>query len=141
MQSAKKTHPYVRYITKVDGKVRPAHAAWHNLTLQADDPFWSTHWPINGWRCRCRVMSMSQRDYDKGSSPTGAALNKTAPQVVTREYVNPRTGEVLQVPIGIDPGFAYNPGIARKEALKSVVDGKLKGASPGISDAAKKDGL
>lgn len=141
VQSAKKTHPYVRYITKADGKVRPAHAAWHNVTLPADHPFWSTHWPINGWRCRCRVMSMSQRDYDKGTAPTGASLNKTAPAAVTREYVNPRTGEVLQVPVGIDPGFAYNPGVARKQALQSVVEGKLKGAAPGISDAARKDGL
>lgn len=141
VQSAKKTHPYVRYITKADGKVRPAHAAWHNLTLPVDDAFWTTHWPLNGWRCRCRVMSMTQRDYDKGTAPTGAPLNKTAPPALTREYLNPRTGEVTQVPVGIDPGFAYNPGLARQEALQAVVASKLKGASPGISDAATKDGL
>lgn len=57
----------------------------HNFwTLPVDDPFWATHWPINR-RCRCRVMSINQRDYDKGISPTGVPLNKTAPAVVTRE--------------------------------------------------------
>lgn len=131
----------MRYITKRDERVRASHAAWDNLTLPVDDPFWQTHWPPNGWRCRCRVNNMTQRDYDAGKTPTGAALNKTAPAVVMRDYVNPRTGEISQVPNGIDPGFAYNPGMARQKALQDVVDGKLKSASPGISDAARKDGL
>ena len=164
----KKTHPYVRYISKQDERVRVSHKAWNNLTLPVDDPFWVTHGPANGHRCRCRVMSMSQRDYDKGYTldrpgaeivridsetrlPDGKSgrdapivktpLKKVAPEVKWREYINPRTGKISQVPEGIDPGFAYNPGIARKEALKSVVEGKLKGASPGIAAAAKKDGL
>ena len=61
--------------------------------------------------------------------------------MVTREYVNPRTGEVTQVPVGIDPGFAYNPGIARQQALQEVVDGKLRSADPALADAARRAGL
>lgn len=141
IERSKRVLPYVRYITKRDERVRASHAAWDNLTLPVDDPFWQTHWPPNGWRCRCRVNNMTQRDYDAGKTPTGAALNKTAPAVVMRDYVNPRTGEISQVPNGIDPGFSYNPGMARQKALQDVVAGKLKGASPGIADAAQKDGL
>ena len=68
-------------------------------------------------------------------------LNKQAPEVKMREYVNPRSGEVTQVPEGIDPGFAYNPGLARQQALQQLVDGKLRGAAPGLADAARRDGF
>lgn len=141
VQRSKGVLPYVRYITKRDERVRASHAAWDNVTLPADDPFWQTHWPPNGWRCRCRVNNMSQRDYDKGKTPTGAPLKKDAPPVVLREYVNPRTGEISQVPVGIDPGFAYNPGIARQKALQDVVDNKLTGVDPGLADAARRAGF
>jgi SPP1 gp7 family putative phage head morphogenesis protein len=137
----KKGLPYVRYITKQDERVRASHRAWDNLTLPVGDSFWETHWPPNGWRCRCRVTSISQRDFDKGKAPDGAPLNKTAPPVVMRDYVNPRTGEITQVPTGIDPGFAYNPGVARQRAQQELVDSKLRGASPDLADAARKDGL
>ena len=141
VERSKKTHPFVRYITKGDERVRASHAQWNGVTLPVDDPFWTTHWPINGWRCRCRVMSMSQRDYAAGKTPTGEPLKKEAPPVVLREYVNPRTGEISQVPVGIDPGFAYNPGLARQAAMQDVVAGKLAGASPGLADAARRAGL
>ncbi|MBF9263572.1 phage head morphogenesis protein [Paracidovorax cattleyae] len=151
---SKRTHPFVRYITRQDERVRASHRAWDNLALSVDDPFWLQHWPPNGWRCRCRVMPMSQRDYDKGYTMgrPGAETNpdaplvrtplKTqAPMVVLEEYVNPRTGEVSQVPRGVDPGFAYNPGIARKQALQQLVDGKLRSVDPGLARAARRDGL
>ena len=154
VERSKRTHPYVRYITKQDERVRASHRAWDNLALPVDDAFWKTHWPPNGWRCRCRVMSMSQRDYDKGytldrpgaeyeqDAPTvQKPLKKQAPEVTTREYVNPRTGEVTQIPVGIDPGFAYNPGVARQQALQQQLAGKLRGAEPALAEAARRAGL
>lgn len=30
---------------------RPEHQAWDGLTLPADDPWWQTHYPPNGWGC------------------------------------------------------------------------------------------
>ncbi|GKS96993.1 phage minor head protein [Acidovorax sp. SUPP2825] len=154
VERSKRTHPFVRYITRQDERVRASHRAWDNLALPVDDPFWLQHWPPNGWRCRCRVMSMTQRDYDKGYtlSRPGAETDPDAPLVrtpiktqapkeVLQEYTNPRTGEVTQVPEGVDPGFAYNPGIARKQALQQLVDGKLKGADPGLARAARRAGL
>lgn len=154
VERSKRTHPYVRYITKQDERVRASHRDWDNLTLPVGDAFWKTHWPPNGCRCRCRVMSMSQRDYDKGytldrpgaeyeqDAPTvQKPLKKQAPEVTTREYVNPRTGEVTQIPVGIDPGFAYNPGVARQQALQEVVAGKLRGADQALAEAARRAGL
>lgn len=125
IQLGKKTHPYLRYITKDDGKVRASHAQWHNLTLPVDDPFWSAHYPPNAWRCRCRVVSVSQLDYDKGKTPLGAAMLKTAPPVELKDWANPRTGEISKVPAGVHPAFAYNPGMARSDNLEKVVEEKI----------------
>ena len=39
----------------------------------------------------------------------GLRLDK-APDDGTYEWTNPHTGEIITVPNGIDPGWAYNPG-------------------------------
>jgi len=103
--------PYWRYVTMDDSRVRPEHRAWHGITLPADDPFWDAHYPPNGWGCRCRVKVVSRREYAKVADP-----KKSAPPSKTYEWKNPHTGEVLQVPVGIDPGWDYNVG---KEAWKN----------------------
>lgn len=100
--------PYWRYRTMDDGRVRPEHAAWNNLILLSDDPFWQTHYPPNGWGCRCEVEVASGRDLAK-LKKSGEAITK-APQDGTREWANPATGEIMDIPNGIDPGWAYNPG-------------------------------
>jgi hypothetical protein len=40
----------------------------------------------------------------------GKSQPDTAPPDTFYEWTNPQTGEVLSVPKGIDPGWAYNPG-------------------------------
>lgn len=133
----KSSHPYVRYITKRDEKVRASHRAWDNLTLPVDHPFWQTHFPPNGWRCRCRAMSISQADYDAGLSPNGESLNKITPEVKYNDWVNKRTGVVERIPVGIDPGFAYNPGMmgVRVENLAKIEAQKLGQAMPELAAA------
>jgi hypothetical protein len=37
-------------------------------------------------------------------------IRTTAPQIETYEWVNKSTGEVHQIPKGIDPGWDYHPG-------------------------------
>ncbi|MDP2786200.1 MAG: phage minor head protein [Sulfurimicrobium sp.] len=132
------TSPYIRYITKRDERVRASHRGWDNLTLPVDHPFWHAHTPPNGWRCRCRITTLSQEEYDQGLSPTGQALVKEAPAEEWVNWENKRSGEVMQTPKGVDPGFAYNPGKAgaREAALNQAVQDKLdraenlNGASP-----------
>lgn len=154
VQAAKRTHPYVRYVTKRDDRVRDEHAAWDNLALPADHDFWKTHWPPNGWRCRCRVVPLSRSAYRQGytqerpnaEDDVNAAsiqrpLKTQAPAVEMREYVNKRTGEVSQVPQGVDPGFAYNPGQARQQAMQQLTQDKLAAANPALAQAARNAGL
>lgn len=57
-----------------------------------------------------------------------------APPSADRAYVNPRTGVVAMVPVGIDPAFAYPPGRAH-EAARQALDEKLAAANPEIARA------
>lgn len=109
----------VRYLTQNDAHVRPEHAAWNNIVLPADDPWWETHWPLNGWGCRCDVQPINQRSIDR-LRPVLMAQGQSdfkfeAPPVQYIPYVNPHTGEVKVVPRGIDPGFGHAPGAAQRD--------------------------
>jgi hypothetical protein len=99
-------YPYWQYVHSRARHPRRQHQAWDGLVLRADDPFWKTHYPPNGWRCGCRVRPLSAR----GLARQGRSGPDAAPPVVTRPWTNPSTGRVEQVPEGIDPGFDYNPG-------------------------------
>lgn len=104
--------PYWQYVHGDSMRPRPQHLAWNGLTLRADDPFWSTHYPPNGWRCSCRVRPISGADLGR----MGKAGPDDAPPPEYRDWRNPHTGAVHQVPVGIDPGFGYNMGQAWDKA-------------------------
>jgi SPP1 gp7 family putative phage head morphogenesis protein len=142
-EKTKRALPYLRYVTKRDERVRDQHRSWHNLTLPVDDPFWNTHAPPNGWNCRCTLVGVTQRDYDKGTGPDGTPLNKTAPEIKQRDWYNARTGKTERVPEGIDPGWSYNPGKAaqRQSALLKAVDDKLEKLIPAIAAALRETSL
>ena len=143
LQDTKQSHPYLRYITQRDDKVRPAHKAWDNITLPVGHPFWRTHFPPCGWRCRCRAVPVTQAEYDAGKTPSGDDMVKTAPDVVMRDWLNARTGQVQSIPTGIDPGFDYNPGIAsaQVQAEQRLVQDKLAALSPPLAQAAQAAGI
>ncbi|MGN5225060.1 phage minor head protein [Aeromonas veronii] len=87
---------------------RPLHLSWNGLTLSKDDPWWRTHFPQNGWGCKCRVEG-----YSKIRARLKGIEIGEAPDDGTYEFVNKKTGEVMQVPKGIDPGFDYSVGEAK----------------------------
>lgn len=107
-QATKKQLPFVLYRTMDDGRVRPEHAAWHNLVLPIDDPWVRSHWCPNGWRCRCVWVQVSQRGVERLQA-AGQKLHFKAPADDFVPYINPWTGEVKAVPRGVDPGFGADP--------------------------------
>jgi len=126
------TKPLVMYRTMRDERVRHSHAEWDGLALPVGHPFWRTHYPPNGWRCRCRAFAVSERDL-AGYTADGDTIKREAPPVQFTEFVNRSTGEVSKVPVGIDPGFAYNPGQARPQALAKLTreaQARLKESAP-----------
>lgn len=80
--------PMLRYDTTGDGRVRDEHADLDGITAHIDDPFWSTHFPPNGFNCRCDVTAHDLDDV------TGTDFSE------------------VQVP-PVDPLFAFNPGKAK----------------------------
>ncbi len=118
-ERTKAIRPYLRYVAIMDERTRPAHAARHNLVLPVDHPYWDKWAPPCGWGCRCTLQSLSGRDVKRLQSE-GEVLRFEPPQDTHRKFINRRTGEVTEVPDGIDPGWAYNPGKAGFRALKAA---------------------
>ncbi len=119
--------PYWRYV-HADGVVhpRPMHKQWGDmrLTLRYDDPFWNTHFPPNGWGCKCRVVAVAKPGQGDATAPP-AGWNQ----------VNPATG----APDGIDEGFDYAPGANADTDLRTFVQDKLISYPPAIEKALSAD--
>ncbi|MGH8013705.1 MAG: phage minor head protein, partial [Candidatus Binataceae bacterium] len=117
-----------------DANPRPQHLDWSGTVLRADDPWWETHWPPNGWNCKCEADSLGDKDLEK----RGYQLRAAAPPSPTYTYVNPRNGEISEIPLGIDPGFAHNPGIAGiRHAADVELAEKLAAADTDIARAVE----
>lgn len=100
--------PYWEYVHGGSKHPRHDHLSWNGLVLRCDDPWWSTHYPPNGWGCSCWVRPISAR----GLARRGKNGPDTAPAIEYRDWTNKTTGKVEQVPRGIDPGWDYNVGQA-----------------------------
>lgn len=151
----KASHPYVRYLSMDDSRVRPIHRLWHNTVLPIEHPFWETHRPPNGYHCRCRVVGVTQAEFERGfaQSRPGAETNEAAPLVRENfkteappedlvDWRNPATGETEKVPRGIDPGFDYNPGTKGASLeFEEFARNKLLKLSPPVRAAAQKAGI
>ncbi len=140
IQRNKKTHPYLLYSLGPSQEHRAEHVAWAGICLPADHPWWHTHFPQNGWGCKCRVTPVSKRQYERLKSEgmrqrdgTYIPVQLEAPEIELAEYVSQRTGEVISVPIGIDPGWDYNPGLVRQADLLKQTATKLQAADPAIA--------
>ncbi len=124
--------PYWEYMHTSSLHPRPQHLAWVGTVLAADDAWWSTHYPPNGWRCRCWVRPLTRA----GLHRRGKSGPDQAPPVDLRPWRNPHTGVVVQVPHGIDPGWGYNPGAAWLDGSPpSATGGPPPGATPPASGA------
>ncbi|MDO9499030.1 phage minor head protein, partial [Falsiroseomonas sp.] len=115
-------YPFWQYVHSGALHPRLNHQAWNGLVLRADDPFWKTHNPPNGWGCGCYTRPVSGR----GLQRMGKAGPDQAPEVTFRDWRNPNTGQVMQVPVGIDPGFGYNPGEAWRGTMAFPADAVSK---------------
>lgn len=132
-QSVKEDFPYLRYEGILDSLIRMLHRSWHGTILPMDHPWWKTHYPPNGWHCRCDAVAVSEDDLERNGWQVTDVPAEGAP--VT--WVNPATGEVMEVPAGIDPGWAYNPGNTDQAAhLAKLAMDKLVDLPPHIGAAA-----
>ena len=92
-----------KYVTVGDDRVRPEHVGFEDVTLPKEDPFWQTHWPPNGWACRCAVISI----FDE---PAGGEQKPPEFVMVDGKRVRPT----------IDDGFAFNPGSVYTDTISKA---------------------
>ncbi|MFK5890767.1 MAG: phage minor head protein [Flavobacteriaceae bacterium] len=59
-EANKDLFPNLKYMTVGDDKVRHDHARLHGIIKPVGHPFWDTHYPPNGWRCRCYAKPTSE---------------------------------------------------------------------------------
>lgn len=94
---------------------RPIHLSWDGLTLPREHPFWQTHYPPNGWGCRCRAFGVSDPELAR---KLGGNPDKPLPGNWQR--IDPKTG----APVGIDAGWAYAPGNTAVDTVQQSVAAK-----------------
>jgi Phage Mu protein F like protein len=133
IQRTKRALPLILYVRTASADPRPEHLAFAGRILPVDHPFWRTHFPPNGWGCKCTVRAITGREAESYRGKEGYSYD--APVVRTQKFINRRTGEVTQVPEGIDPGWHTNPGLARARTLTTALQDKLREA--GLKRARK----
>lgn len=131
-QSMKDYRPYLQYIHR-DGQKnpRPLHQSWDDLVLPADDPFWTSHYPINAYGCHCSVIAHSERSLKReglsvGSSPKIEYVTK----VLGKRSGNQKT---VTLPEGIDYGFDRIPGTNRVDMPSKLLLDKATSVPPDLA--------
>lgn len=133
--------PYWRYVAKNDNLTRPAHAQLHNSVYHADDPFWHTFYPPNGWNCRCKVYAVKKRDVEREKD---WVLRETKSEDF-EEYTETvggveRTLKAYRLPSGklfkTDAAFNYNAGQSHLANLGQAMLEKSITAPPKLAAVA-----
>jgi len=113
--------PYWQYMAIMDGNTRPSHAALNGRVFRWDDPIWQTHFPPNGWGCRCRVIALTEAQLKAQGLTVGssegmlttrtveAGEDKLTGEIYFAERTTYSNGKESLTP---DAGWNYNVGMA-----------------------------
>lgn len=88
--------PFSRYAEK-----SKLMRALHGVTLPVGHPFWDSHFPPNGWNCRCDVMQVRKSSHEATSED---ALSKCITALNTEQERQKTKREM----------FRFNPGKQKK---------------------------
>ena len=103
-QRVKDARPFLIYDAINDSRTRPTHKAMDNYIAPVDDPVWNRWYPPNGHRCRCGVRSLTQA------------------QAEARGW----QGSPRPTPAEPDAGWSYNPATTQDNALRKLVDARIR---------------
>lgn len=127
---------YLRYVAILDSRVRPKHAANHGIIRHRDDPFWATHYPPNGWNCRCRVQAYSKTEIerrgweDKLTAPLHDIAHpdwrhdirnesRKALEAYAQKHIKQKGGDIAAM---IVSEYAHKERTIRQRALDEMID-------------------
>lgn len=132
IQRTKADLPYLMYSAINDRRTRPQHRAWHGTILPVDHAWWDVHYPPCGWNCRCGVIQLTAAEARR------RGITVLPPDGPPRRFFNRSTGQTIEVPHGIDPGWGYNVGKAAarlraSEQLAEQMAEKLLATPPAVA--------
>ena len=114
-QKNKANRPYLKYSSLTDSRVRPSHLALNNIIRHIDDSFWLTHYPPNGFQCRCGVDALTEAQAKKLSITIDDELPDIQPDkgwAVSPASYGKQLNDVLDQKI--DDALLTNTPLARK---------------------------
>jgi len=114
----KRYFPFWMYVSILDASTRPTHAAMNGRVWAADHPIWKKWYPPNGFRCRCKVRTLTETQ-------------------VKRMGLAPEKRGVTEKP---DEGWDFNPGEAGLKAWKPDM-GKYSGIEQALLRTAIQEGF
>lgn len=105
---------------------RPLHVSWDGLALPPNDPWWSSHYPPNGWGCQCYVV--------------GARGPRAAHRLGGKIGPAPDDGTAPDgTPNGIDKGWDYQPGASALERIRGSIVSNAKNLPGPLAQAVERD--
>lgn len=120
--------PYWMYVAVMDSRTRPQHRALHGRVFRYDDPFYGAFYPPNGYRCRCRVRTLSSDRVGSGpgQTPPSTSTGRLDQVEVPLSTKNPDAGTTKvsrfeYAPgkhVTTDPGWSHPPGSVWKPELE-----------------------
>lgn len=111
----------LQYRTANDDRVRDSHAVLDGITLPADDTFWNSYYPPNGWNCRCVAVEVLKDKYPESDSEASIKKGDKATTQLGKDGKNR-----MEI-------FRFNPGKEKVIFPPNHPYNKLQGA-----DALKK---
>lgn len=111
-QQNKDKRPYLEYFAINDKRTRPSHLALDGVIRHIDDPFWQKWYAPNGYRCRCTINAITE----KQAIRKGITSNEDLPDIEP------------------DAGWAFQPSNYDKQPNEIL---KSKEASKTITPEAK----
>lgn len=127
VQEDKREFPFLKYIASTAEQKRQSHMTYYGKIWRVDDPIWQSIFPPNGYGCQCTVRQLTEkqalreRENDLKTQPENftdrqkanhakGIIDDGTDDIQWREFVNPRTGQKVQVPFDVSPSFAHNHG-------------------------------
>lgn len=101
LQEVKEYMPYWEYVHTQSEHERKAHKELDGTVLPADHEFWKSHYPPNGFNCKCTVHAHNEHTLKK----QGKTLLKDKKVEVNKEGV----------PLSVHPSFNHTPSKNIKE--------------------------
>lgn len=113
------THPWFLYDAVNDSRTRPAHAAMDGFVARHDDPVWKKWAAPNGYRCRCRLIALSEAQ---------AARFRTADQ---RRQADPAIAQARMDALGNGPDAGWDYSVCEEptEGVRRAEERKRDGSS------------